>query len=253
LRITPAAGDYGDTLRNSLLPSLLEVRSENERHGNLDAELFELARVYLSSDPARKDGQPRRIGLVCGRSFAELRGIVDAIAQAVRPAAQVAVSPLDVPQFLPGRGASLSLDGAAWGWMGEIDRDADGVRTLKLRDGVAVAELDIQVLVEAADLIPQSRPIAGFQAVQRDLNFVLDDAVTWQQLSETVRASAGSSLEEVRFVEQYRGQHIAAGQKSYVASLVFRAADRTLTGDEIDAAVQTVVSACAEKLGAALR
>ncbi|MBL8851998.1 MAG: phenylalanine--tRNA ligase subunit beta, partial [Planctomycetaceae bacterium] len=63
LRITPAAGDYGDTLRSSLIPSLLECRSENERHGNLDAELFELARVYWSSDPARKDGQPRRIGL----------------------------------------------------------------------------------------------------------------------------------------------------------------------------------------------
>ncbi|MFO1095169.1 MAG: phenylalanine--tRNA ligase subunit beta, partial [Planctomycetaceae bacterium] len=117
LRITPAAGDYGDTLRASLVPSLLECRADNARHGNLDAELFELARVYWSSDPARKDGQPRRIGIVSGRSFAELRGVVDAIARSVRPAATVTVAPLDVPQFVPGRGATLALDGADWGWM----------------------------------------------------------------------------------------------------------------------------------------
>jgi phenylalanyl-tRNA synthetase beta chain len=163
------------------------------------------------------------------------------------------VAAVDVPQFLPGRGAGLSLDGAAWGWMGEIDREADGVRGLKLRDGVTVAELDIQSLVAAADLVPRARPVGGFQAVQRDLNFVLDDAVTWQSLSSTMRATAGANLEEVKFVEQYRGQHIAAGKKSYVASLVFRAADRTLTGEEVDAAVQNVVAACGEKLGAALR
>ncbi len=147
----------------------------------------------------------------------------------------------------------MSLDGVTWGWMGEIDRDADGVRNLKLRDGVTVAELDIQVLVDAADLVPQARPVGGFQAVQRDLNFVLDDAVTWQSLSDAVRATAGDQLEEVRFVEQYRGQHIAAGMKSYVASLVFRAPDRTLTGDEVDAAVQNVVAACEKQLGATLR
>jgi phenylalanyl-tRNA synthetase beta chain len=253
LRIAPAAGDYGDMLRNSLIPSLLECRGENARRGNLDAELFELARVYLSSDPDRKDGQPRRIGLVCGRSFAELRGVVDAVAQAVRPSARVETASLDVSQVLPGRGAVLSLDGALWGWMGEIDRDADGVKALKLRDSAAVAELDIQTLVDGADLVPQARPIGGYQAVQRDLNFVLDESVTWRQLEGTIREHAGQSLENVRFVEQYRGQHISAGRKSYVVTLVFRAPDRTLTGDEVDAAVQRVVAGCGVTIGATLR
>ena len=253
LTIVPAAGDYGDTLRSSLIPSLLACRNENVRHGNLDAELFELARVYLSADPRRPEGQPRRIGLVSGRSFAELRGVVDAVAQAICPGARVTVAPLDVPQIVSGRGALLSLDGADWGWMGEIDRDAEGVQQLKLRDGVTVAELDIQTLVAAADLVPAAQPVAGFQAVQRDLNLVLDEEVTWQSLSETVRETAGESLEDVRFVEQYRGKHIAAGKKSYVASLVFRAPDRTLTGEEVDESVAGVVAACGQKLGAALR
>lgn len=253
LRIAPAAGDYGDTLRNSLIPSLLECRSENARRGNLDAELFELARVYLSSDPARTDGQPRRIGLVCGRSFAGLRGIVDAVAQAVRPSAHVETAPVDIPQVLPGRGALLSVGGVPWGWMGEIDRDAEGVRALKLRDNVAVAELDIQALVDTADLVPQSRPLGGHQAVQRDVNFVLNESVTWRQLEETIHASGGDALETVRFVEQYRGQHIAAGKKSYVVSLQFRACDRTLTGEEVDADVHRLVAACAQQLGATLR
>lgn len=253
LRIVPAAGDYGDTLRNSLIPSLLECRSENARRGNLDAELFELARVYLSSDPAQPSGQPRRIGLVCGRSFAELRGVVDALALAVNPSARVETSPLEVPQVVAGRGAALSLNGAPWGWMGEIDRDAEGVRSLKLRDNAVVAELDIQTLIDSADLVPQAQSIGGYQGVQRDLNLILEESVTWRQLSDTIRANSTAELEDVRFVEQYRGQHIAAGKKSYVVSLQFRAPDRTLTGDEVDMAVQKVVAACGQELGAALR
>ena len=48
---------------------------------------------------------------------------------------------------------------------------------------------------------------------------MIDDAVTWDQVVELVRASAGNHLESVRFVDQYRGQQIPAGKKSYVIGL----------------------------------
>jgi phenylalanyl-tRNA synthetase beta chain len=104
-----------------------------------------------------------------------------------------------------------------------------------------------------ADLVPVARPLAEFPAIQRDLNFVLDEGVTWDRLSQTVRSAAGPNLEEVRFLEQYRGQHIPSGKKSYVLALSFRAAERTLTTEEVDAAQQSVIAACSRDLAAALR
>lgn len=253
LKIVPPAGDYGDRLRRSLIPSLLECRGENARRGSLDADLFEVARVYLRAEPARPDSQPRRIGLVCGRSFAELRGVLDAIARAARPNAVVSVAPLQLPQFLPGRGAAVALEGRAWGWMGEIDRDAAGVSDLKLRDLVAVAELDLQPLLDCAELVVQARPVPAFPAVHRDLNFVLEEQITWDQLDGVVRDAGAPWLEDVQFVEQYRGQQIPAGKKSYVLSLAFRALDRTLTGEEVDAVLGRIVTTCRDRLRATLR
>ena len=60
-------------------------------------------------------------------------------------------------------------------------------------------------------------------------------------------------LDDVSFSSQYRGQQIPANKKSYVLTVSFRALDRTLTSDEVDAAVKSIIDACAATLGAALR
>lgn len=253
LVIAPSAGDYGDRMRSTLIPSLVACRGENARRGNLNAELFEIARTYLNADSGDPAGQPRRIGIVGGRSYLELRGVIEALARNVRRTAEVTVLPSTISQFLPGRGAEVRINGAPWGVLGELDRDADGVRELKLRDALTIAELDIQPLLDAADLVPQATPVSDYPAVTRDLNLVLDESVEWRQLEEAARAAGGPHLESVRFIEQYRGQHIAAGRKSYVFSLAYRAADRTLTSEEVDAAQQSVIAACRERLGAELR
>jgi phenylalanyl-tRNA synthetase beta chain len=253
LAIAPSAGDYGDTLRSTLIPSLVACRGENARRGNLDVELFEIARAYLHSDASDPLGQPRRIGIVGGRSYLELRGVLECLARSVRRSAEVSVRPSDIAQFIPGRGAEVWLKDAPWGVLGELDREADGLRELKLRDAVTVAELDVQPLLDASELVPQVQPISEFPPISRDLNFVLDETCTWAGLESVVREAAGPQLETVRFVEQYRGQHIPAGKKSYVLTLSYRAADRTLTSEEVDAAQQSVIAACRSQFGAELR
>jgi phenylalanyl-tRNA synthetase beta chain len=57
----------------------------------------------------------------------------------------------------------------------------------------------------------------------------------------------------VQFSSQYRGPQIPAEKKSYVLRLHYRAADRTLTTEEVDAAQKQVVEHCQAKLGAVQR
>ena len=132
-------------LRQSLIPSLLASRRENERQGTFGAKLYEIANVYLAARPAEEGTQPTMLGLVTGQSFAELRGVIDTLAHAVNQTLSVSVRPSEVPQFAPGRGAELLIGGAPWGWLGELDRNVTD--RLDLRDAVTVGEVDLQAAV----------------------------------------------------------------------------------------------------------
>ena len=238
-------------LRQSLIPSLLQVLQENERHGNFGVQLFEIANVYLEPEPGNPDAEPKMIGLVSGRSFAEVKGTLDAVAQSVNRSASVTLRPCSGLQFAPDRGAEVLLNEVPWGWFGEISQEV--VDRLDLKETVVVAELRLSVLEQSACLTPVYTELPRFPVVPRDLNFVLDESVSWEQLAATVREAAGPLLDSVAFGGQYRGKQLAADKKSYVVRLYYRSADRTLTNDEVEELQQSVIGTCERQLGAQLR
>ena len=238
-------------LRPSIVPSLLQCRRNNERQGSFNAQLFEIASVFLAADPGNPAAEPKTISLVTGQSFAEVKGLLLAIAQRVNPASTISVQPSNVPQFVAGRGAEVSLNGEFWGWLGELDRSVTD--QLDLRDVVVIAEVMLPVLEATANLRPQFEELPSFPTVSRDLNFVLDDAVTWSQIEEVATLAAGPHLKSLAFSGQYRGPQLPADKKSYLVTLHYRAADRTLTNEEVEAAQQAVVRACEAQVGAVLR
>ncbi len=240
-------------LRQSIIPSLLNSRRHNERHGNFDARLFELAKVFLHAKSDRTDelAEPEVLSFVTEQSYGEVKGLVEAIAAAVNPAALVTVRPTALPCFEAGRGAEVLLNGKPWGWLGEV---AGSVREqLDLRDAVSAAELRMAPLLAVANLIPKYVEVPKFPVSERDLNFVLDEQVPWQELSEVAHDAAGPLLESLAFAGQYRGQQIPPNKKSYVVRLNYRSTERTLTNEEIEAAQQRIVQQCTAKLGAVLR
>ena len=281
LRVEHSSRRHENVLRQSLIPSLLRSRRENERHGTFNAQLFEIAKVYLASPRAgtvpaaapfdaettlpgqrtsptatlagrlERDAEPTMIGLVSSRSFSEMKGLVEMLARRVNRASAVTVIPAVVPQFVTGRGTEVLLNGKHWGWLGELDRTVSD--QLDLRDAVNVAELDLATLEDSANLTPTYSPLPQFPAVDRDLNFLLDEAISWQELEEIVRSAAGPLLEKLSFAGQYVGKQIDAGKKSYVLTLSYRSPERTLTAEDVERAQAAVIEACRSKLKATLR
>ena len=256
--VPPLAIDHSDfretsLLRQSLVPSLLGSRRANERRGAFGAQLFEIATVHLSADKSLPHAQsePTMVSFVSGKSFAEVKGVVEELAARLNPSAQVIARPSSIPQFTEGRGAEVLLNGQFWGWLGELDRSVTD--QLDLRDPVTIAELDLSVLESVADMVPKFKPLPSYQGSSRDLNFVLDDPVTWNELNVVVRGAAGPLLESIGFGGQYRGKQIPEGKKSYLVTLMYRSPERTLTSDEVEAAQQSVIAACQTQLGATLR
>lgn len=240
-------------LRMSLVPSLLARRRYNESRGHLDADLYELADVYLPNAAGQLPDEPTLVALVAGCDFLELKGIVEELVAGFNPEAIVRATPADdFGLFGHGRGARLTLNEKTWGYLGEVsDEVVDG---FGLRTRPSVAELRVDVLESVARLTATYSPLAQFPPNTRDLTLDVDEAVTWQDLADVVRAAAGDELEEITFRDVYRGQQVTAGKgKSVTLQLTYRAPDRTLTGEEVDRYDEAIVEACATKLGAVRR
>ena len=87
----------------------------------------------------------------------------------------------------------------------------------------------------------------------RDLSVAVSRTLPWSELKEMVLQNAGPALECVEYLDTFRGGNLPDDQQSVHFSMIFRHRDRTLTGEEVDRAVKSVVDACAARFGAKLR
>ncbi|BDI22243.1 phenylalanine--tRNA ligase subunit beta [Herbiconiux sp. L3-i23] len=278
-------------LRTSLLPGLLEVAKRNRSRGQVDLDLFEVGQVFrpepgvtygtdyvppiaaLPSTETLVDlnaslpPQPRHAAVLrTGEKVAKQPG-QDAVAydwrDAITGAQQIAAAvrvPLRIVQgshqaFHPGRTAELVVDTdegvVSVGFAGEllpsIAQEAD------LGAVVAVTEVDLDLLIRLADPDAHAALIAGVPAATQDLSLVVDASVPAGDVLAAVAEGAGSLLERIALVDDYRGTGLEPGTKSLTFALRFRAPDRTLTAAEATEAKLAGVAVAAERTGAALR
>ena len=239
-----------DQLRRSLAPSLLDARRYNESVGNEDAELFEIARIYLPRDGSLPHEQ-WTLSAVSGRGFLHLKGIAEALLASVHAKGALEVADHPLPLMSPEVCAELRVGGKLLGFLGELSPAA--LKQFGLRQSAWFLEIDAGMLVDQAVLIPRHSAISAQPAISRDLNLIVDEALRWSDLAATVRSSAGERLEQTTYLDTYRDENKdGPGKKRLLFSLTLRGADRTLTSEEADAIAAQVVDAAGKKHAAVL-
>jgi phenylalanyl-tRNA synthetase beta chain len=259
-----------DRLRQSLVPSLLEVRRINESLSNPTIELFETARVYLAADSTPRapreglvsrsemstmaNGLPREqhtLAAVSGRGFLHLKGIVEALLAALHIEEPLEVTDFPHTLLAADRASELKLAGERLGFLGEVS--ASGLKAFSLRGPAAIVELNLEALGMRARLTTTYAPPSPYPTIARDLNLIVAESVRWADLAGTVAAAAGKVLERMEYLDTYRdAQKDGPDTKRLHFSFTLRAADRTLTGVDADAIRDAVVAACQERHGAKL-
>jgi phenylalanyl-tRNA synthetase beta chain len=240
-----------DRLRQTLVPSLLGARRHNEKLSNSSIELFEIAKAYLPR-AGQLPEEKRLLALSSGRGYHEAKGAIEAVVERVAPRAKLAVEPCELDLLDSTRAGALTLDGAKFGFLGELS--PEGRAPFELRGPTTVAEIDLDMLVAAAELIPQAQALSPYPPIGRDLNIVFEEAVRWAEVERIVRAEGGETLESVEYQDTYRNpERIGAGKKSVVFSFALRSGTGTLTSEEADAVRDRIVAALTKQLGGALR
>jgi phenylalanyl-tRNA synthetase beta chain len=252
-------------LRTGLLPGLLHTVARNQRWGTGSVAIFEVGTVFRSADPVE---ERRHVGLVlCGaagegwtaddRAFDVLdaRGVVESLLEELgvgggEEGGWTLGDPPGEP-FHPGRSARVLLAGRPVGIVGELHpREAS---SLEIDGRVAVAELELEPLRVAADRAFRLVEVPRFPPIRRDLAFVLDEGVPAGAVQAVLEAAAGELLDRSLLFDVFRGEAISDGRKSLAFALEFRAPDRTLTDEEVEPIVATIVDRLRSELGAELR
>jgi len=274
-------------LRTTLIPGMLEVARRNLSRGLTNLALFEVGVVFqpvagvkygsgpLPSGTAHPGAdqlgtlnasippQPWHVAtMFAGDSIdkqpgltAVSSGLSDALASVEQIghalAVDIRVARGSHHALHPGRTAELWVGERSVGFAGELLPSL--AEELDLPRVVAVAELDLDALIELARSEVAPQPIVTMPAATQDLSLVVATDVPAGGVLATVIEGAGQLLEHAALVDDYRGSGIEKGSKSLTFALRFRAPDRTLTAAEASDAKHAAVILATQRHGATLR
>ncbi len=236
-------------LRRTLIGSLGGVLKSNYNAGNIPCRIYEIADTFSPAEGALPV-QKTMLGLVCDADFRQLRGVVEGLVAVVSRDTKVEFKPCELTWARPG--AEIYADRLLVGVAGIVSQEIAAKLDLGQTE-VCAAELDFQTLLDMAGAVATAKPIPRFPAIVRDLSLVVDESITWADISDAVAAKAPAELEELRFVGIYRGKPITEGKKSVTTSLRFRDDDGTLRHETVDEFEKEIVAELTTKLRAELR
>ena len=257
LKILNPLGEDTSIMRTTTLPSMLEILTRNYNYRNQDVKLYEVGRTYL---PGGEDGlaiesKTLTLGAYGGdMDFYAMKGAIEAILQELRVKDVTFRIGSGLPEELsyhPGRFAEVWSGSDCLGWFGQIHPLV--AENYGVDAEFYCAELAMDELENAKGADPEYVPLPKFPAVTRDIAVVCDKAVTVGELEDAIRKGAKGLLKEVDLFDIYTGVGIAPGKKSVAFSLTLRSDDRSLTAEEADADVQSILDALKQECGAVLR
>ena len=250
-------GEDTSIMRTTTLPSMLEILVRNYNYRNKTVRLYELGRIYL---PGGEDGLANEAKVLTLGAYGEdmdfftMKGAVEAILRDIRAKDVRFEGPAGAPSdasYHPGRCATVWSGSNCIGMFGQIHPLV--ARNYGVDAELYCAELSFDELALAKGPDPEYVPLPKFPAVTRDIAVVCDEAVTVGALEEGIRRGAQGLLKEVTLFDIYRGKGIPEGKKSVAFNLLLRADDRSLTSEEADADVASILSLLEQELGAVLR
>jgi phenylalanyl-tRNA synthetase beta chain len=245
-------------MRTTIWPGLLLAVRHNLNRQQNRVRLFETGQVFLPGDQEME--QIDRIsGAICGLindeqwaessravDFYDLKADVESLFGAE---AEIEYRAETHPALHPGQSAVLYNSGKAIGWMGALHPQA--ATELGLSNTVYIFELDLEAVRQT--YLPSFRPLSKFPEVRRDLAILIDENISAQSIEECIRDSTSEILQDVRLFDIYTGKGVDEGLKSVAFGLILQDFSRTLTDQDIDSEIESVVNALNQNFAATLR
>lgn len=251
------------TLRQSLIPHLVEAAAYNVARQADTVALYEIGSVFLGQTAEELPFEEEHLALVLtGKwidntwqgekknvDFFVAKGIIEAVFKKLGLQERVTYVKAAVEGMHPGRTAEILLDGEKVGIVGQLHP------TEQKRAGVKetyVAELNLRAILAATTDVLVYSVVPRFPVMTRDIALELDRSTPAGDIVTIIRNAGTKLLKDVKVFDVYEGDKMAADKKSVAFSLKYFDAERTLTDEEVVAAHNKVLKAL-EAAGAEVR
>ena len=268
-------------LSSTLLPNMLDAIARNVARGRSDVSLFGLQQVSfkradstpmpdVSKRPSDEEieqlvntlpAQPLHVATVGtgnlefegpwgeGRAYTYADAIESARQVARSAGVEIEVENADVKPWHPGRCAAIKVGGKVVGYAGELHPQI--LKAMGLPARTCAMELDITALPFTENL--PAPVLSSFPSLHQDIALVVDEDVPAETVRRTLEEGAGELLESVELFDIFRGEKLGESKKSLAFKMFFRAAERTLTDDEVNTHRLAAAELASERLGAEMR
>jgi phenylalanyl-tRNA synthetase beta chain len=250
-------------LRSGMLASLLETVDINVRNGLPSLRVFEIGSVFAreGEDAFR---ERKMLGVaVTGNAverawndsarttdFYDIKGILEGVLSALYLDKE-SIFYYDRTSTLSEQVLTLEVKGRYAGQAVEV---SDAIlATFDIDQPVFYAELELAVLEDALPERQMYSAVPRHPSVIRDLAILVARSVQAREIEQTVRGAGPAHLKDIRVVDVFTHESLGAEKKSVAFTMSFQAEDHTLTDEEISVAMDAVINAVKEKLGAELR
>lgn len=252
--INPIASQMS-VMRSTLLGGLINSLKHNQARKHERIRLFEIGRVFHGTTA---DSQPEKVaGLAWGGRFAEQWGAgkekvdffdIKADVESLLAPRTAEFRRINHPALHPGRSAEVVLNGKVIGMLGELH--PQWIPAYDLASAPVVFELDLAALMQIEAV--RAKPVSKFQPVRRDLALIVEESHSCDMLLQAFASLNNPLVTGIKLFDVYRGKGVPEGRKSLAFKVLLQDTHKTLTEEDVDAAIASIIRK-AESCGATLR
>ena len=252
----PLAAQYA-VMRSTLVGGLVEILQNNLNRKQNRVRIFEIARVFAKNADGSFAQNERIGGLWYGAAMPEQWGEktrnadfydIKADVENLLKNSKIEFAKTAHPALHPGRAAEIVSDGRVIGFVGELH--PKWLQKYDLPQAPLVFEIDMDAVLLREKT--RYQPVSKFQAVRRDLAFVLPENVSYAELESSLKTVSSPLVQEIALFDVYRGTGLPEGMKSMAVKVVLQDMENTLTDEAVEPVMAKLVDAAAA-MGGRLR
>lgn len=253
----PLSDEY-KLMRPTTIPSMMQILATNANKKNQNVKLFDLSRSYKDVKQEVQKGEvPLQEEILTVGMYGEdvdfytLKGMVENILEAISVNHYEVEKETENASYHPGRCANVKVGMDVIATLGEVHPEV--LDNYMITKRAYLAEVNVTKLVKYAKANRKYTEVPKFPAVERDIAVIVNEEVEVGQIEKIVTKKAKKLLERIQLFDIYRSEKLGENKKSVAYSLIFRDKGKTLSDEEINGIMETIVSELEKQLGAELR
>lgn len=260
--INPQSED-ATSLRQELMPNLLNIVKTNFDNGNKSLKLYEIGKTFKAKDEPNEDFsgvlEERKIsGCIFGHTnneywnkketadFYTIKGVLENLFELLGLTKRIVFSPLkeDKKFMHPYQTATIELLGKNpmnIGYVGKIHPVLSD--KLKFNQDLFVFEINLEILLKNINFnnVVKYKKLPISTPVLRDIAFVVEDKTTDTDIMKTIKKVSDKNIfKGAKLFDIYRGENIGLNKKSMAYRIILQDDTKTLTDSEIEAEVKKI-------------